>query len=409
MEGRKLRRFVGDSIWTIAGLILMNAAAQFGVYPIWNRQMGNEAYGKVLYLIAGMNILAISMGAACNYGRMRASAEGPTGNRTYNRMLGIASCAAIPYMGLVYLLSGNADRPAAEIPLVMLLCVATMWRYYADVGYRLQLNYKGCFVYYGVIALGYAAGIGLFLWLGLWPLALLPGELAGLALVYFRGDTLRNEPAAGGDDRWIVKIVLTLLGTEVISNLIANGDRVMLNWVLGGTAVTLYYQASLVGKTMSLITTPLNSVLIGYLARSKQRFTRGLMLRVTGLSLAALAVGTAGCVLGSHILIRLLYPQNYELVKGYFWLANLGQAAFFTSGVAATVLLRYCRVRYQLVINVVYAVLFVGLGLPAVYKGGLEYFCAAVALAGLGKLACVLILGFRDAEKDNRGDSGETE
>ena len=136
----------------------------------------------------------------------------------------------------------------------------------------------------------------------------------------------------------------------------------------------------------------------------KERLVR--LLQETG---QVVAVGTAGCVLGSHILIRLLYPQNYELVRGYFWLANLGQAAFFTAGVAATVLLRYCRVRYQLVINVVYAVLFVGLGLPAVYRGGLEYFCAAVALAGLGKLACVLILGFRDAEKDNRGDSGETE
>ena len=192
-----LRRVMGDSIWSIAGLMLMNLAAQFAVYPLWNRRLGNESYGHILFLLSAMNILAVSMGTACNYGRMKESAERETGNRTYLRMLAWASLAAVPYMIVASLLSGAGMSPA-ETALLVLLTVATMWRFYADVGYRLTLNYRGFFLYYLTVSLGYGVGVALFLRTGLWPLALLPGELAGLCLVLLRGHVLRPEDGEKG-------------------------------------------------------------------------------------------------------------------------------------------------------------------------------------------------------------------
>ena len=89
--GRLLKRVAGDSIWSIAGLTLMNLTAQFAIYPLWNRQLGNEKYGRILFLIAAMNILAVSMGSACNYGRMKES----TGGKTFGSKEGLVIRIAV--------------------------------------------------------------------------------------------------------------------------------------------------------------------------------------------------------------------------------------------------------------------------------------------------------------------------
>ena len=401
-----LRKVFTDSMWSVAGLVLMNAVAQFVIYPIWNRELGNDLYGRIIYLIAGMNILAVSMGVSCNYARMKASAGGKTGNGTYSRILLITSAGLIPYCLVVALLAGGPGFSAVEAILLILLAIATMWRFYADVEYRLSLNYRGCFVYYLVISLGYGVGIGLFLWTKLWPLALLPGELAGLALIYLRGTVLRKaeEPESKEEQKAITRMVMTLFVTEIISNLIANGDRVMLNLAMGGTAVTIYYQASLAGKTMTLVTTPLNSVLIGYLARYKKGLDRRIMRIVLIGAVAAMVIATGICVLGSHILIKLLYPQNYDLVKPYFLTASIAQVSFFVSGVAATVLLRFCKTRYQLYINLVYAGLYAALCIPGMLLWQLDGLCAGMMLAGVLKLCYVIWLGYRSIGKGEQDD-----
>ena len=396
-KGQLFRRLLSDSAWSIAGLVLMNMTAQFAVYPIWNRELGNEPYGRILYLIAGMNILAISMGVACNYARMKASADGKTENRPYSRMLLVTTLALIPWCILAALFAGKGGVSPLETGLLVLLGIAVMWRYYADVEYRLSLNYKAFFLYYLAVSAGYGVGTGLFLWTKLWPLALLPGELAGILLVYCRGTVLKRIPEENpAQDKAVTRMVMTLFTTEAISNLIANGDRVLLNLLVSATAVTVYYQASLVGKTMALVATPLNSVIIGYLSRFRGGLTKGIMNRVSLACAAAVPASILLCTLGSHILIRLLYPQNYELVRPYFLIANTAQAAFFVSNIAATVLLRFCKARYQLYINLVYAALFIALCIPGMILRQVEGLCIGMMVAGLVKLGFVLFLGYKN-------------
>ena len=399
-KGQLIRRLLSDSVWSIAGLVLMNVTAQFAVYPIWNRELGNEAYGRILYLIAGMNILAISMGVASNYARMKASAEGKTENRPYSRILLVTTGALVPWCVLVALFAGSGGTSPLETGLLVLLGISTMWRYYADVEYRLSLNYKAFFVYYLVISAGYGVGVGLFLWLKLWPLALLPGEIAGILLVYCRGTVLKRIPEENPvQDKAVTRMVTTLFTTEVIANLIANGDRVLLNLLVSATAVTIYYQASLVGKTMALVATPLNSVLIGYLSRFKGGLTKSLMNRVSLACAAAVPAAVLVCTVGSHILIRLLYSQNYDLVSPYFIIASTAQVAFFVSNIAATVLLRFCKTGYQLYINLVYAGLFAALCIPGMLLRQVEGLCIGMMIAGLGKLGFVLFLGYKNVNK----------
>ena len=62
----------------------------------------------------------------------------------------------------------------------------------------------------------------------MWTLALLIGEVAGIGIVLFRGEVLRFDAEdAVEDKRLIIKTVIALMSTDLISNFVYNGDRVV--------------------------------------------------------------------------------------------------------------------------------------------------------------------------------------
>ena len=373
----KIKALLTDSMWSIAGLMLMNVVVQFLVYPVWNNHLGSEEYGNILYLISIMNIIAISVGSACNYARMTESATKDTWNINYNIILMASSVIVIPVMLIIVKFCG-VPMTVTEAVTFLILTILTMWRFYADVEYRLHLNYKGYFLYYLFISIGYLIGIVLFKVTGMWALALIPGEIAGLIMVFAKGSVFKKD-------------------TE-FSKESFNGDRLVLKIFIDGTAVTVYYIASLLGKTVSLISTPLNSVIIGYLAKYKGNLNLKFMNLVTVFSLAAVVIGTLLCTIASHILIYILYPQNYHEVKQFFIIANMAQVFYFVTNVITVILLRFSKARYQLYINVVYAAAFCAICIPVtLYLADMWAFCIALLVVCILRMAVSLFLGYKDA------------
>lgn len=402
----KLKNFLNDSMWSIAGLMLMNVVAQFVVYPVWSRSLGDEMYGNVLYFLSLMNIVAISMGSGCNYARMARSAAGPTQNDNYNFCMGIATVLVIPFVAVIR--HFEQGMSGIEWMLFALLVIFTMWRFYADVEFRLSLDYRGYFLYYAIISVGYGVGIVLFWLTGLWPLALLVGEISGLCWVFARGKVLRSGwhgPGKGFSNEG--KLILVMFGTNVLSNVIFNGDRLVLMTFLGGTAVTTYYLASLLGKTLSLVTTPLNSVIIGHLAQYKGRLTVRMMHLITVGCVGVTFVGTAGAWVGAYVLIAILYPQNLAEVQAYFAVANMSQILYFVGNVITVVLLRFSKPRCQVYVNTVYAVAFVVLCIPGTFLGGFNGFCVTYLGVCVLRLCTALGLGYMAALRANRQEESE--
>lgn len=394
----KIKALLTDSMWSIAGLMLMNVVMQFIVYPVWNSRLGSEEYGNILYLISIMNIIAISVGSACNYARMTESATKSTYNINYNIILFISSIVVIPVIIIVSKFAGVSMSTSDAIAF-LILTILTMWRYYADVEYRLNVNYKGYFVYYLMISIGYLIGIGAFYVTGMWAMALIPGEIAGLITVFIKGTVFKKDISFSAEAfKEVFKVVIVLIITDIISNIVFNGDRLVLKIFIDGTAVTAYYLASLLGKTISLISTPLNSVIIGYLAKYKGKLNLKMMNIVTAVSLAAVLVGTFLCTVASHILIAILYPQNYNEVKEFFVIANMAQVFYFVTNVITVILLRFSKARYQLYINVIYAVAFCAICIPVTMIGAdMWTFCIALLSVCVIRMAASLLLGYKDA------------
>ncbi len=398
MEPKK--KILSDSVWSISGLVMMNVALQFAVYPFWERRAGEAALGNILYLISLMNVFSVSMGVSVSYARLKKSASEKTNNTPYLLILLLATAVAA-IIGVLLSLFGGVEMSATETVLFAALMCATMWRYYADVEYKLSLRYKNYFVYYLCISLGYAVGIALFYVTGLWPLTLLVGELAGLGYVALCGKVLRFDVTPGNSDfSGVFKLVLILLGSEILSTLIFNADRIVLKAVLGEVAVTEFYLASLLGKTIALLTAPLTGVIVGYLSKYKgDLMPKGMNITVL-IALGGIVLATAACTLGSYIIIPILYPDQFADVKRYFLLSNLSQVIYFVGSVITVVLLLFAKSKYQFYITAVYAVTFVAVCIPFALKLGLSGFCLGLMITCAARLAVTVCLGYFTALKN---------
>ncbi|MCR1842968.1 lipopolysaccharide biosynthesis protein [Murimonas intestini] len=400
----KIKSFFSDSIWSILALMMLNIISQFIVYPVWSRYYGNEKYGNIVYAMSLVNICAVSVGVALNYARMSESSKRTTVNGDYNiPLVGFGFLSSIFCFFMV--LYGNIGMTVLEAIVVAILCFVTVCRYYADVEYRLNLNYKGYFIYYLIISFGYAIGIILFKATKCWPIALLIGEIFGIIWIVIKGRLFRNLFKISKNWKINIRAILILILTNLISNIIFNGDRLLLQYLIGGVAVTIYYLASLVGKTMSLITTPLNSVCIGYLVKYRGDIKKSLINFLFVITILGIILGTVVGVIGSHILIQVLYPQTYDLVKGYFVIGTLTQVLYFVCNIVTTVLLRIAKENIQLIINGIYAVLFILLCIPSTLYWGIRGFCIALLIVNL--LRYFIAIAFCYAAIKNKSVKGK--
>lgn len=403
MEQKK--KILSDSVWSIAGLVLMNVTLQFAVYPFWERRAGEAMLGNVLYLISLMNVFSVSMGVSVSYARLKRSADESTKNSPYLIILAVATAVAA-LIGVLISLVGGVEMSLLETVIFCAVMCLTMWRYYADVEYKLSLNYRSYFLYYLFISVGYAIGIALFYLTGLWSITLFVGELFGLAFVFLRGRVLRPERTLDTAELSdAVKLVVLLLGSEMLSTLIFNADRILLKLVIDEVAVTEYYLASLLGKTVALLTSPLTGVIVGYLSKYKGDLTVKGMNIVTLLAAALAALGTLACTVGSYILIPLLYPAQFDTVKQYFIVANMAQVTFFVGSVITVVLLRFAKSRYQMYITAIYAVTFLAVCIPCALKWGLGGFCAGLAVTTAVRFTVTVVLGYFTALKNKKRKS----
>lgn len=393
MKPRTTRaNFLESVVLSVIAIGVSNAVVQFLVYPVISRRIGADAFGHVLTLLSVQAVAAVSVGAGVNYARMANVPRFEAENGDYNRCL-LPGLIAVAVCGAGALLIFGAPHPASWA-LYPLLCVTATMRYYGNVAFRLEVNYRKNFLFFLFLSVGYALGLLLFLPTGLWEVAILFGEL--LAVVYvalsspvLRRPFLKTSPHA----REVRASCAALIPAQLFSNLPLHADRLLIGALLDGTQVTIFYTASLLGKAIAMVTDPVAGVAIGFLARSKS-FGRRQFVLTALVSLVLGALVFAALIPIAPFLIGMLYPEISAEAKPFFLVANGGQIVYFIANLLLVIVLRFAEEKYQFFINVTYSVLFFAACIPALLHGGLWSFCTLVLVLNAARLLAVLILGF---------------
>ncbi len=405
-DGRSIAKsFSRDLLYSIAGLVSMNAVIQFVVYPVLQAQMGAENYGIVISLISIIAIMCCSLATAANYSRMVVSTHTEDVKGDYNIFLAIISAISVVVAIVAVIWVGWSS--AAEFIGMSALMVFTILRYYGDVSFRLTLNYKGFFFYYLTVSVGYLIGVVLVYFGGSifnlvqwWWIALIIGEVASFVYVFRKG-LLYKKPYFAPSVRMSenARSVAALSSAYLLSAIIMNADRLLLLAFVGGTAVTIFYTASLVGKMIALLTSPLNGVIIGYLSKHKRGISRAFFAKFVAVLLVCGVVLSGLCILASIVLIHLLYPTIYDMVEPFFLVACLGQVFYFLSETVMVVVLKLARERYQFYLNLIYAVIFFAAAVPGVIFGGIWGIAWAILIVNVIRFLLISVFGFMKAGK----------
>lgn len=180
MKDREQKKGIAvNTLYTMGGLLWMNAVLQIVVTPLLNRLMGAEQLGNLLYITGLVAIICPSVGQALNTSRLVVRRDCEVTNGDYDWLLLIFGAIG-SFVALV--MSRNSITNMAMAVGVFIMFMLTVFRYYGDVEYRLNLNYRRYFIYYLLIGIGYLAGFGIYYVTGQWVWIYLIGEGAALIL-----------------------------------------------------------------------------------------------------------------------------------------------------------------------------------------------------------------------------------
>ena len=394
MTGKK-KSIISNTFYTIAGALVLNGVLQLLVYPRLNAEMGAEAIGTVLYITGLVSILGPSVGQSLNTSRLVVRRDYEVSNGDYDvtillfSLIGIAAAILISIKAI----PGNGSRI-----MTALLILVTIFRYYGDAEYRLNLNYKRYFIYYCLIGAGYAVGYVLYHFGAVWYTIFLLGEGAALVYVAVTGGIFRQFFRLSPNFRVVLSKGCVLVLSYAVTNLTFNIDRLVLKNTLGGAAVTYYYVASLIGKTLVLFIAPINTILISYLTKDRVRLGRRKFMLFSGIGLGVSAVFFLACQVVTPVFVRLFYPDLTEAVSPLLGIVNLTQILSLLSAYLFIIVLTFTGETWQLGLQCGHLVLLLIL-IAVMMRGSLIGFSAAVLIANAARIIAVLILGFVQAGK----------
>ena len=396
-----------NTAFTIGGALVLNGVLQLFVYPRLAYDVGAEASGTILSLMALVNILGPSIGQALNNSRLVLRRDMDVSNGDYNTVIllfsALGSVISLIYMWLILIpgSGGTAGSMAgggilASILMVFLIFM-TDFRYYGDVEYRLSLRYGSYFLYYLICSLGYIAGFGIYRLSGNWFVIFLTGEICAFCFILLRGniyrDFLQRTPFFGNVMRSGGLLVLSYL----VTNLTLNIDRLFLNARIGGEAVTIYYVVSLIGKTLVLFVAPVNTIIISYLTKEGKRLGRKRFLLFAAAGAAVSLLFLIFCTVATPIFVRLFYPQLADRIHGMVLIASAAQVLAMYSAYLFIIVLTFTSVNWQLALQIAHLILLVVLMFPMTAYGGMKGFALAVLIAGLARVLAALVLGILKA------------
>ena len=393
------KRIVSNMGYTMGGALLMNGVLQALIYPLLNRIMGGEQLGMLLYIMGVVAIVCPSVGQALNNSRLVVRRDYEVRNGDYNLLLllfgGACGIAAL------VICSGSFDS-AGEALLTIVLLMLTVFRYYGDVEYRLNLDYRKYFIYYAILTAGYVAGFGVYLVTHIWFLIFILGEGAAILYLALTGTVLKN---FFGRSLCFGTVFLRggfLTVSYLITNLTLNIDRLVLKNMIGDLAVTQYYVTSLIGKTLVLLIAPVNTIIISYLTKREERLNRKQFFLFTVIG-AGVAFAFFLCAqIGTPLFVWLFYRDLYESVKGMTTIVNLAQILGLFSAYLFIVVLTFTEEKWQLILQVAHLAVIMILILWCTPSGGIMGFCQAVLAANALRVAAVICLGLWKAGCDIR-------
>lgn len=393
MNFKKIYRVGKDFSLSIIASAIVTGVLQIAVYPYLAKKYGADEYGIILTVMGVVNIFITALGNTLNNTRLiqediyrKKELHGD-----YNALLWIACVTA----GVVVLGISGSMTNLSLINRVFLMAatVGGVLRSYYCVQYRIVLDFTKNMISNCVVAAGYIVGILVYNFYENWPVIFVMGEVIGLIYIIKTCEIVHEKMQFTILFKETSLKYVMLIVTGLLGNILVYLDRLLLLPSLGGEAVSIYTVASFFGKTLGIVMTPIAGVLLGYYAQKNFAMNRKLFWIINSSVLIVSAAFFLVTVLLGEWFTGILYPELIEQSAPYMILANLASIINATASMTQPSVLKYAPTYWQIIIQCVYCIGYIGLGVIMMQKWGIMGFCVAALIANLLRLLLLYVLG----------------
>ena len=391
----KKKKIVFDMALNIAATAIPTFVLQLVILPALSRYMPDERYGLLVTILAFLNVVPSTMGNALNNIRLLFNNEYVDEKQEGDFNL-ILSVLAIVDIAAIMIFLFYYDKELTLLNLLLIIVVSVLWlgREYFIVAFRLNINYVQILICNMLRIVGYGVGFALFRLTGYWKWIYLFGLLFSLLYCFIKSN-LWKEPFR----RTIIfKKTSTqgilLLIAKILNRLITYADKILIYPILGGAVVSVYYAATIFGKVVSIMITPINSVALTYLAKVRTKkdntFKSALLL-----GCIVCVVGYFLCIAVSRPVLSILYPRFVDDAMKYILITTGTTVLYALTSIVDPFIMKFFDMKWQIAINGSTVGVYLILCLSFLKLWGLMGFCLGALLTNALKLVFMIFIYYR--------------
>lgn len=386
---------IKNMLMDLSGNIAFTCVTQLIIYPLLSSEISIEKFGTLLTLTAISNLVGVIFGGSINNIRLIREQEYRDNAYEGDFRIIVEYSAIFTALGMFIGLFIFRDQVYFIHWIIFpLISVFSMLRSYMSIEYRLNLNYKKVMQHAFSTCLGYIAGIPLFLLTREWALIFLMGEVFAFVFASVTTRFFFETRKKTVFFRNTLKDTIQLMLSNLMVNFLTYLDRLLINPVMGPANVSIYFVASMVGKSTGIILQPVTSVALSYIANSPPKHAQ---LWYFGTNLGALFCGIIAFIVSiplSPIVIGMLYPNSISDASSYFIVANSSTILSTVASLFQPVILRHCPISWQMGIQFVFSFIYIVLGYFLMLSDGLYGFCVGSIVAQTVRILMLIGVGY---------------
>ncbi|SOC38399.1 lipopolysaccharide biosynthesis protein [Ureibacillus acetophenoni] len=384
-------KFLQDSLYNILAMAIPIAILQFLSLPFIGIQLGDEEYGRIVTIISLYTLLSFPFGNVLNNIRLlyneEYKRERTSGDFNFLLSTSLFISTLMMIVGIVYYVENFS---LLHLISILLISGLNLVREYLIVSFRLDLDFKAILYNNYFLGIGYIYGTFLFYLTGKWQFIFLLGYSISLLYIVRKSDLILEPLVITKLYKKTTYKSVILLFSSLLKDILNYADKLLIFPLLGPAAVSIYYTSTLIGKIMSMIITPINGVILSYIAKYESFSTRRFLsiLLVTGI------VGVVGyifSILISPFVLHLLYPSWATESLYYIFITTATAIVGLMGSVVHPFVLKFMHIHWQLVINGSNVVVYVISSILLFQQYGLMGFCIGILISNVYQL--ILLVG----------------
>lgn len=365
---------------------------QLLILPLVARKMSEYEYGLVVTITAMLNVIPATFGSMLNNIRILRDSQYKESNieGDFNVLLVILSIINVV---LVIFLSCFYDKEISLIEMILTIITSLLWlsKEYFVVAFRINIDYLSIAINNLIQASGYIIGYILFLLNGHWQYIYIIGYFSSLVYIFMKCSLWKERISVTPLFRKTSLQGFWLVGAGLLNRIVVYADKMIIYPVLGGELVAVYFASTIFGKVVSLVLTPVSSVMLTYLSKVKKRDANifSMSLRV---GVFVCTIGYFSCLLISRPILTILYPQYVNLAMQYVWITTCTAVIYALITIVNPFILRFFDMKWQIFLNGGTAVFYLIISLILLKRWELKGFCIAALITNLFKLLSMILI-----------------